>query len=160
MGRRRSQSSANRRVGEVKSRSRRYASHSTARSSGVRKESRDHACFLAVKPTPLLATEWRLWRGLRSFTRVPMDARYPPKPEVQTDPLPTRRVIVEGRAYELVESLGYNRDMGARAWIVRDARRRAHRRGPLEGARFWTPHDRVRLSAARSGAVRSDAVHN
>jgi hypothetical protein len=56
----------------------------------------------------------------------------------------TKWIVVEGGRYPVVESLGYNQDMGARAWIVQTQNGEKTAVGPSTKARFWTPADRIR----------------
>ena len=48
----------------------------------------------------------------------------------------TRWVTAEGQAYEIIESLGYNHDIGAMAWIVRTPFGEQTAVGRLKAARF------------------------
>jgi hypothetical protein len=55
-----------------------------------------------------------------------------------------KMVTVDGCKYPLVESLGFNHDVGGRAWIVKTKDGEKTAVGPIMRARFWTPTDRVR----------------
>jgi hypothetical protein len=57
----------------------------------------------------------------------------------------TKMVMINGCPYPVVESLGFNPDIGERAWVVKTQDGEKTAVGPAPKARFWTPTDRVRL---------------
>jgi hypothetical protein len=68
----------------------------------------------------------------------------------------SRYVQIDGQPYKVIESLGYNPDVGARVLQVEDVAGMRHTAVGSRGAyRLWTARDRVRLGSKVRG--QSDA---
>ena len=54
-----------------------------------------------------------------------------------------KTLMINGTRYPIVESLGFNQEVGANAWIVITLAGEKMAVGHRSNAQFWTPRDRV-----------------